>query len=233
MGSHYLCERGDLLGRVGALVGFDWGTKPEHRRDECPRRWVEIPEPLWIATTEVTNLTYEQVIYEEDRRDKYSSQDEQPAVYVSFWGAKRFCRELDDSLEEYDFRLPTEEEWEYACRAGSTAEYFFGDDPAALGDYATYEKADSPFPWSSENRPGPVRAHRPNPWGLYDILGNVWEWTSSPGPSDDETRVIRGGGCRSGTGDLRSATRRWTVRGRRIAFLGFRPVMVERNEEDE
>ena len=57
MGSHYLCEKGDLLGFVGSLVGMDWGTPPKHLRTECPQGWAEIKEPFWIAETEVTNAT--------------------------------------------------------------------------------------------------------------------------------------------------------------------------------
>jgi formylglycine-generating enzyme required for sulfatase activity len=190
---------------------------------------VEIEEPFWIATTEITNYTYEDFAYEDDRRCEYSSEDNHPAVRVSWWGARRFCRELGEAFEEYEFRLPTEEEWEYACRAGTTTAYFSGEEPDTLANWAWYETGDSPFPWNSERKPSPVGQKEPNPWGLHDILGNVWEWTESPGPNAD-TRVFRGGGCRSGPGDLRSATRRWTVKGRRIAFLGFRPVMVEKAE---
>jgi len=222
MGSHHLCERGNILGLLGSLIGTEWGTAPEHARTECPRRWVEIPEPFWIATKEVTNEQFES--YTDDHeRCEYSSEDDQPAGRVSLWGAMRFCQNAYDwSKTEQVLRLPTEEEWEYACRAGTTTEYFFGDAPKALEVYAHYEADDT---WESDEKPIVVGSMKPNPWGLFDMTGNVWEWCSSEGPKGD-SRVIRGGGCRSGSGDCRSATRRWTVPGRRIAFLGFRPVLV-------
>jgi formylglycine-generating enzyme required for sulfatase activity len=111
------------------------------------------------------------------------------------------------------YRLPTEAEWEYACRAGTTTTYFFGDDESKLKAYAWFED-------NSGGKPRPVGQKPANPWGLYDMHGNVWEWCNdfykvdyyqeSPrenprGPETGETKVLRGGAwkfsaesCRSG-----------------------------------
>ena len=122
---------------------------------------------------------------------------------VSWEEAVEFCRKLSELSEEqaagYEYRLPTEAEWEYACRAGTTTTYSFGDDVAELGEYAWYVE-------NSGGRTQPVGQKKPNPWGLYDMHGNVWEWcqdwldayphgavTDPMGPPSGPCRVDRGG----------------------------------------
>jgi len=116
-----------------------------------------------------------------------------PVVYVSWFAAKAYC-------EWAGGRLPTEAEWEYACRAGSATSYCFGDGDSQLGDYAWYDK-------NSRNSTHPVGQKKPNQWGIHDMHGNVWEWCSSimweyPYKVDDgredlndagSQRVVRGG----------------------------------------
>ena len=91
-----------------------------------------------------------------------------PVENVSWNEVQEFIKMLN-SRDEYRYRLPTEAEWEYACRAGSQAEYYHGDDASGLSLYAVYNKK-----WKEGH--SPVGSKEPNEWGLYDMLGNVWEW---------------------------------------------------------
>jgi formylglycine-generating enzyme required for sulfatase activity len=135
---------------------------------------------------------------------------------------------------EGEFRLPTEAQWEYACRAGSTTRYCFGDDDSELGEYAWYAA-------NSGNTTHPVGEKKPNAWGLYDMHGNVWEWCQdwydsgyyAKSPTDDPTgaatgsdRVYRGGSWGNPAGLCRSADRLGSGPGGRGSFLGFRASRV-------
>jgi len=156
--------------------------------------------------------------------------DKNPVEQVRWSDAVRFCnkRSEAESLQPcYDlqtwkcnfdatgYRLPTEAEWEYACRAGTTTPYFFGDNPAKLGDYAWFDK-------NSGGRPRPVGQKQPNPWGLYDMAGNVWEWCNDfykvdyyreaprqdpRGPTEGQNKVLRGGAWRFSPENCRSGYR--------------------------
>ena len=132
------------------------------------------------------------------------------------------------------FRLPTEAQWEYACRAGSTTRYCCGNDGAQLGEYAWYNA-------NSGYKTNPVGEKKPNAWGLYDMHGNVWEWcqdwcngwyyAKSPlddptGPTTGSDRVLRGGGWDSGARRCRSAYRYDFAPGDRSYFLGLRVSLV-------
>src|SRR5262249_34956878 len=125
--------------------------------------------------------------------------DDEPVVQVSWNDATRFCQWLSEK-EGRPYRLPTEAEWEYACRAGTTTPWSSGDSPARLEAFAWTPNSGSP----TTHRVGTKRA---NPFGLFDMHGNVWEWCLdfdghySPGPQEDPKgpasgteRVLRGGG---------------------------------------
>ena len=91
-------------------------------------------------------------------------------VCVSWNDANAFCDWLSEK-EGKKYTLPTEAQWEYACRAGSSTKFFFGDDDRELGQYAWYNA-------NSKGKPHPVGQKKPNAWGLYDLEGNVSEWTA-------------------------------------------------------
>ncbi len=180
---------------------------------------------FYIDAHLVTQEEYEKRMQDNPARWKGG---QNPIEQVRWSDAVRFCnaRSEAEGLQPcYDvttwtcdfsangYRLPTEAEWEYACRAGTKTSYFFGNDDSKLKEYAWYEK-------NSDGKPHPVGEKTANPWGLYDMSGNVWEWcndfykvdyyTESPkqdprGPETGETKIVRGGAwkfsaesCRSG-----------------------------------
>lgn len=156
--------------------------------------------------------------------------DKNPVEQLRWAEAAKFCNKRSETeglqpcydlptlkcnFDANGYRLPTEAEWEYACRAGTTTAYFFGDTPTRLGEYAWFKK-------NSGGRPRPVGQKQPNPWGLYDMAGNVWQWCndfyqvdyymSSPrenprGPESGQNMVLRGGAWKSSDDNCRSGFR--------------------------
>jgi formylglycine-generating enzyme required for sulfatase activity len=137
---------------------------------------------------------------------------------------QKFNERADDS----HYQLPTEAQWEYACRAGSNTIYHFGNDIARLGEYAWYAE-------NANSQTHPVGQKQPNAWGLYDMHGNVFEWvqncyssytadsiTDPAGPDTGTLRVVRGGYWGFDARRVRAATRLALVPDSRYPFFGFR-----------
>ena len=147
--------------------------------------------------------------------------DDYPATYISWNDCQKFVKKLNSKEGGNKYRLPTEAEWERACRAGSTTEYYYGDDEGRLGEYAWYyENADS----IGEEYAHRVGQKKPNKWGLYDMHGNVWEWCQDKWDEAGSYRVVRGGGWGSYADYCRSANRRRNDPGLGYYDIGLRLV---------
>ena len=144
----------------------------------------------------------------------FQDNPQNPVESVSWNDAQAFCIKLN-GMTGHKYRLPTQEEWEYACRAGTTTDYYFGDDANQLGNYAWYEDNSGLITF-------PVGAAKsPNAWGLYDMSGNVWEWCID--------KWLRGGSWNDPPYCCRSANRDSSPpRGLRFNNVGFRVVQTIR-----
>ena len=190
------------------------GRRPDETQHE-----VTITRDYHLGSTEVTQSQWQQVMKTTPWTEAGAqSAKNNPASNISWDDAAEFCRKLSDQ-EGREYRLPTEAEWEYACRAGSKTAYSFGDDEAALGDYA----------WGGED--GNKQLHsvgqkKPNAWGLYDMHGSVFEWCQEkyiaypkeavidpyrdgigPAPAEGSPGVLRGGAWCHAKDNCRSAFR--------------------------
>jgi formylglycine-generating enzyme required for sulfatase activity/serine/threonine protein kinase len=203
---------------------------------EKPQHKVRIARPFYLGATEVTQGQYQAVTG--GNPSHFKGPDGLPVDSISWNDAVAFCAELNKrekgSLGGAIYRLPTEAEWEYACRAGTTTRFSFGDAAARLRDHAW-------FMGNSDNTTHPVREKPPNAWGLYDMNGNVSEWcgdwfdaqyyanspdTDPPGPAHAAQRVIRGGSYGDNPRGERAAVRGARVPGRRGDRIGFRLALV-------
>ena len=159
-----------------------------------------------------------------------------PAAYISWNDMQVFIHSLNQAAGDSLYRLPTEAEWEYACRAGTTMRWSFGDDESQLGQYAWYLDNACGV---EECYPHAVGTKLPNPWGLYDMHGNVAEWVQDwrwPYPSDAQTdpqgpdkgnsRVLRGGSAGTTASVARSANRYGVGPGDHAGGLGARLLRI-------
>lgn len=146
-------------------------TDPLAYKDERPRQTVVFTRPLWVAETPVTQAQYEALVG--DNPSRYKLGPTYPVESVSLYGASKWCAALNDhegAPARAPYRLPSEAEWEYFCRAGTSTRWWVGDSEERLAEVAWFGEG-----WD-HGRTHPVGQLRPNPWGLYDVHGNVSEW---------------------------------------------------------
>jgi formylglycine-generating enzyme required for sulfatase activity len=194
--------------------------------DETPRHRVRISRPFYLGKYEVTREQWTAVM-----GNKPSEGGSNPVDRASWNEVQEFIRRLNEKEGHARCRLPTEAEWEYAARAGSSAAYSFGDDAGQLERYAWYGED------GQSGSPHPVGQKLPNAWGLYDMHGNVWEWVQdwyddryyahSPGADPQGApsgsyRVLRGGSWLNGAAGCRSANRGNFTPDPRYVNFGFR-----------
>ena len=202
-------------------------------------RFVYLSRSFWMGRFEVTQGEYLDVMG--NNPSSHNTGDTNlPVEQVSWYQAVEYCQLLTTRERvagrintNWTYRLPTEAEWEYACRAGTTTDYPYGNDPSyvRLPAYAWY----SPY---ANGRTQPVGSKVPNQWGLFDMMGNVWEWcsdynsqldagnyTDPQGPGSGNYRLFRGGSFTDGPSDL-GFIRTWTDPGVQTYYLGFRVVLA-------
>jgi formylglycine-generating enzyme required for sulfatase activity len=208
----------------------------EGRKENETQHEVTISKDYYLGVTEVTQAQYEKVI---GKNPSYyqgaivgNENADLPVEQVSWDDAVEFCKKLSELPEEKKagrvYRLPTEAQWEYACRAGSKTAYSFDDEEGLLPEHGWFKR-------NSSNRTHTVGLLEPNAWGLYDMHGNVWEWCSDwygdypkgalsdpTGPKEGSFRVYRGGSCYFGAANCRSGIRFRNNPSDRLINVGFR-----------
>ncbi|MDR1922574.1 MAG: formylglycine-generating enzyme family protein [Candidatus Adiutrix sp.] len=227
-------EKSNSLGMEFVLIpagSFTMGADKNFEKAndwETPAHRVTISQPFYLGKYEATQSQWEAVT---GYNPSWFKGQNNPVEQVSWEDVQVFIEKLNQKEGGNKYRLPTEAEWEYAARAGTTNIYSFGDDAEALGRYAWY--GEDAYSGSTH----PVGQKEPNPWGLYDMHGNVWEWvqdwygenyyagspaTDPQGPPSGSSRVDRGGGFSNDAGSCRSAIRLGVTPVGRIRNLGFR-----------
>lgn len=225
---------------AGTFVMGSPPTEKDRDLDEDPLTHVTLTTGFWMSKYEVTQREYQALMGENP--SWFPGDLNLPVEQVTWKEATAYCARLTD-LEratgrlpaDFAYRLPTEAEFEYAARAGTSTRYSFGDDLdySKIGDYAWYEA-------NSGDKTHPVGQKLPNAWGLYDLHGNVWEWCldwygdrypggnvgNPTGAATGVARVFRGGGWDYTAASCRSAFRNNVSPTRGIKFLGFRIVLA-------
>lgn len=190
-------------------------------KNETPQHKVYV-KSFYMATTEVTQLQWHKVMGNNPAKFKkeklgYDSRYN-PVENISWSDAKEFVKRLNKIEYTNKYRLPTEEEWEYAARAGSIGKWCVGDNESKLSQYA----------WLNSSSTHPVAKKKPNRWGIYDMHGNVWEWVSScytktyNSECYENYKVLRGGSWFSSNHEFRSAGRYYNSTFFRSNIFGLR-----------
>lgn len=211
--------------------------EPGRNDDEGPQRTVRLTRGFYLSECEITQRQWEAVTGERPwrgRADEVEEGADRPAVYISWEDAQAFIADLNAAAGVEVYRLPTEAEWEYAGRAGTATPWSFGKAQKDLARYAWWADHGT---LTGRLVAQPVGLKAPNPWGLYDMHGNVWEWvgdwlgaypegpqTDPQGPTEGTARVFRGGSFKDAASLSRSAQRCWNAPERRFSHVGVRLV---------
>lgn len=233
-----------LMGSPEAEVGHE---------DEENQHEVTISKPFYLQITEVTNGQYRRFRPAHDSGSHTSevgahyslNADDQPAVHLSWEDVRKFSTWLQERAGSREYRLPMEAEWEWSARAGTSSPRYIGDGDDELVRIANFSDMRDPGAVDEERSElddghavaAPVGTFAPNAWGLYDMLGNVYEWVEDYygpyprepqrdplGPATGGERVLRGGSWVSDAVDLRAAFRNWSTPDDRFEVYGFRLV---------
>ncbi len=227
----------------------------EHQRrdNEGPQHWVTISQGFWLADTACTQALWQAVMGNNPSRFNERNQGgpAHPVEQVSWLDIQPFLVKLNDLLADCQVTLPTEAEWEYACRADTTTPFWFGEDINT--DQVNY-RGDFPYRGGKKElfrqQTVTVKALAQNGWGLYQMHGNVWEWCADryreydekavsnlglgaalkPNIADEGVRAVRGGGWLSDAQFARCAYRYLNQPDRRSGYLGFRFALRSRHQ---
>ncbi len=221
MGSHVSTE--EAAKKYGAPETWFQREHPQHK--------VTISQSFYLQSTTVTQSQWKMVLGNNPSGQEYG--DDCPVENVSWNDVQDFIKKLNEMEGADNYRLPTEAEWEYACRSGTTTDFSFGEDASKLAEYAWYSA-------NSEHRTHPVGKKKPNAWNLYDMHGNIYEWveddwheTYDGAPADGSAwvvkkrsawRVMRGGSWFNDAQNCRSTDRVEVPPDLRDFSLGFRLV---------
>jgi len=206
--------------RIQNSLSFDM-IKIPNKNYEMGKYTVTIAEYMHFAKNNEKHLP--EWKDELGRYEKMNLTANAPIIGVSWHDAVAFCHWLNEQQTKYVYRLPKEAEWEYACRAGTTTKWSFGDDEKALDKYAWYRE--NSYDLGEEHKDygtHSVGEKKPNPWGLFDMHGNVWEWCEDWYDKDEDSKVLRGGSWGDIALNSRSADRYWFNPTFRFNIVGFR-----------
>jgi formylglycine-generating enzyme required for sulfatase activity len=223
-----LCPAGTFM--MGSMRMWPYKNNVGNTRNQ-PVHQVTLTQPFYMGKYPVKQAQWFAVM------GSYQSHfvgplADRPVEMVSWEDAQKFIKKLNQKEKTKRYRLPTEAEWEYAARAGTTTEFFWGEDEKKLSEYAWFnESACENFVGSTH----PVGQKKANPWGLHDVYGNVSEWVQDwwsdytaaacidpRGPASGDSRVMRGGSWGSIDRNCRSAVRNYDTPGYRHNSVGFR-----------
>lgn len=228
----------------GTFVMGSPETETDRTIWEGPQTTVTLSKGFWMCRYEVNQQEYQEIMG--NNPSYYKNGSKMLPVERVMWGnAVEYCKRLTVKMrkagtlpEGWEFRLPTEAEWEFACRAGTRTRFSYGDDPgyANLSKYAWYDGTSDASTHEVNSK-----VKKPNAWGLYDMHGNVWEWcqdwwssrlpsgsvTDPTGPAEGDMKVVRGGrGSTSLTSTYRSAYRFRAIPDGFNSNVGFRLVVA-------